>query len=88
MTAILTFTTGDHTLLIVLTVLLSLFFLLGCIAAVTVIRILMSVKRVVARAEQVVDSVEAAADVLKDAGGKMAVFKLLKNIIDVTQRKK
>ena len=80
--------TTDTVLLIILTSLMSLFFLLGIVALVMVSRILASVKRVVVRAENVVDSVEAAADVLKDAGGKMALFKLIKNIIDLAQHKK
>jgi hypothetical protein len=81
-------TTTDTVLLIILTSLLSLFFLLSIVAVAMIIRILTSVRRVVARAENVVDSVEAAADVLKDAGGKLAVFKLIKNIIDMAQHKK
>jgi hypothetical protein len=80
--------TTDTTLLIILTSLMSLFFLLGIVAIIMIMGLLASVKRVVARAESVVDSVEAAADVLKDAGGKLAVFKLIKNIIDLAQHKK
>jgi hypothetical protein len=81
-------TTTDTVLLVILTSLMSLFFLLGIVSLVMVVRILSSVKRVLIRAESVVDSVEAAADVLKDAGGKLAVFKLIKNIIDMAQHKK
>jgi hypothetical protein len=80
--------TYDTTLLTILTVLMSLFFLLGIAAMVMALKVLATVKAVVKRAEDVVDSVEAAADVLKDASGKMAVFKLLKNIFDLVQRKK
>jgi hypothetical protein len=81
-------TTTDTVLLVILTSLMSLFFLLGIVSLIMVVRILSSVKRVLIRAENVVDSVEAAADVLKDAGGKLAVFKLIKNIIDMAQHKK
>ena len=78
----------DTTLLTILTVLMSLFFLLGIVAMVMLLKVMAAVKAVVKRAETVVDSVEAAADVLKDAGGKLALFKLLRNIFDLVQHKK
>ena len=80
-------TSTDSTLLIVLTVLLSVFFLLSVVAIFFFVRILASINRVVAKAESVVDSVEAAADVLKDVGGKLSLIKLVKNVIDLAQRK-
>jgi hypothetical protein len=81
-------TTTDTTLLIILAVLMSLFFLLSAIAAGFLIKILQSVKRITDKAEHVVDSVEAAAEVLKDSSEKLTFIKLIKNIIDVSQRKK
>ena len=79
-------TTTDTVLLIVLTSLLSLFFIL-CIALIIVLlKLLSSVKRVVAKAEDVVGSVESAADVLKDAQGRLAFFKLVRNIIKLVNR--
>ena len=80
-------TSTDSTLLIVLTVLLSAFFLLSVVAIFFFVRILASINRVVAKAESVVDSVEAAADVLKDVGGKLSLIKLVKNVLDLAQRK-
>ena len=81
-------TSSDSTLLFVLTVLLSAFFLMSIIVGVLVVRILASINRVVAKAESVIDSVESAADVLKDVGGHLSIIKLVKNILDLTQRKK
>ncbi len=79
-------TTTDTVLVIILTSLLSLFFIL-CIALVIVLlKVLASVKRVVAKAEDVVDSVESAAEVLKDTQGRLAMFKLVRNIIKLVQR--
>ena len=80
--------TYDTVLLTTLTFLLSLCFLLGIVVIILIIRLIASVRRVVIRAEGVVDSVEAAADVLKDAGGKLAIFKILKNIMDMVNHKK
>jgi uncharacterized protein YoxC len=79
-------TTTDTVLLIILTSLLSLFFVL-CIALVIVLlKLLASVKRVVSKAEDVVDSVESAAEVLKDTQGRLAFFKLVRNIIKIAKR--
>ena len=80
-------TSTDSTLLIVLTILLCAFFLLSVVAIFFLVRILASINRVVTKAESVVDSVEAAADVLKNVGGKLSLIKLVKNVLDLAQRK-
>ena len=79
-------TTTDNVLLIVLTSLLSVFFLLCIIAIIMVLKLMGSVKKVVAKADEVVGSVEAAADVLKDAQGRLAFFKLIRNIMKLVQK--
>ncbi len=80
--------TTDQVLLIILTVLLSLFFvLLGALVVVT-LKVLKGVQRVVVKAEGVVDSVEEAAEVFKDTQGRMAIFKLIRNIVKMTHNKK
>jgi uncharacterized protein (UPF0335 family) len=58
-----------------------------CIALVAgLLKLVSSIRRVVEKAEDVVDSVESAAEVFKDAQGRMAVFKLIRNIIKVAKR--
>ena len=79
-------TTTDTVLLIILTSLLSIFFLLCIAALVMVLKLLSSVRQVVAKADDVVDSVEAAADAFKDVQGRMAFFKLVRNIMKLVQR--
>jgi len=81
-------TTTDSTVLIILAVLLSIFFLLSVVVALLVVKILSSINRVVDKAESVIDSVEAATVVLKDVGGHLSILKLVKNILDLIQRKK
>ena len=80
--------TASTTLLIILAVLLSLFFLLSGIAVFLLIGILQSVRRMASKAEQVVDSVETAAEHLKSASGKLTFIKLIKNIVDISKHKK
>jgi hypothetical protein len=64
------------------------FFIL-CIAAVIIlIKLLNSVRQVVAKADEVVDSVESAAEVLKNTGGKLALLKLISNVMKMTYKGK
>lgn len=80
-------TTTDTTLLIILTSLLSLFFILCIILVAVSIKLLNGVRRVVTKAENVVESVEEAAEVFKNTQGKLAVIKVIRNIIKMAQRK-
>jgi uncharacterized protein (UPF0335 family) len=79
-------TTTDTVLVIILTTLLSLFFVLCIAVMVLVVQLLKSIKRVVAKAEEVADSVESAAEVLRDTQGRLAFFKLVRNIIKLATR--
>lgn len=80
-------TTTDTVLVIILTSLLSLFFILCIAVMVVVLKLLSSVKRVIAKTEDVVDSVESAAEVLRDTQGRLAFFKLVRNIVKLAQRR-
>lgn len=80
--------TTDTVLLIILTSLLSIFFILCIAALVVVLKLLTNVKQVVAKADGVIDSVESAADIFKNVGGKLSLLSLVKNIFEMTQRKK
>jgi hypothetical protein len=54
---------------------------------VVVLKLLSSVKRIVAKTEDVVDSVESATEVLRDTQGRLAFFKLIRNIVKLAQRR-
>ncbi len=78
--------TTDTVLAIILTSLLSIFFIMLIAVVVSVLKLLSNIKRVVARAESVIDSVESVTEVMKDTNGKMAMFKLVRNIMKLVQR--
>ena len=81
-------TTTDQVLLIILTSLLSVFFIL-CIASVfVVIKLLGELRKIVAKAEDVVDSVESATEVLRHTGDRVALFKLIKTIFKLSQKRR
>ncbi len=80
-------TTTDTVLLIVLSSLLSVFFILCIALVVGLLKLLADVQRVVDKAEEVVGSVESAAEVLKDTQGRLAFFKLVRNIVKLMQKR-
>ncbi len=81
-------TTTDQVLIVILCVLLSVFFLLCISVMVVILKLLGSLRQMVAKAEEVVDNVESAAEVLKDTSGRLALFKLIRNIMKMIQGKK
>lgn len=80
--------TTESILLVILSVFLALFLALAITAMVLVIKLVKNVRLIVAKAEMAIDSVETAADVFKSASGPLAALRVIKNIIDLTQRKK
>jgi biopolymer transport protein ExbB/TolQ len=78
--------TTETALLILLSTLMSVLIIISIAVMVLIYKLVSSARRVVQKAEDVVDSVESAADILKDTSGKMVFFKLLNNIIKTVQR--
>lgn len=79
--------TTDQVLIIILCVLLSIFFILCIAVMVGVLKLVKSIRELVLKAEEVVDNVESAAEVLKDTSGRLAIFKLIRNIMKMIQGK-
>lgn len=78
-------TTADQVLIIIVGVLLSIFILLCISVIVVILKLLGSLRQMVERAEEAVESVESAAEVLRDTSGRLAFFKLIRNIIKMVQ---
>ena len=81
-------TNTDTVLLIILTTLLSILILASLVVIGLVIKLILSVKRAVHKAETVIDSVESASEVFKDTSGRLALLKLIRNIVKLTKGKK
>jgi hypothetical protein len=76
-------------LVVILSITLAVFLVLGIVVLVYVLKIVKSVKRVVAKAEQVADNVEAMTAVLeRTATGPGAVLKTVAGIINNSMRHK
>lgn len=84
--------TVDSVFLIITGCAISLFFLLGAVVLIFVLKLIKQIKKVVAKAEDAIDSVEAATETIKNIGvnasGPLAVFKVVKNIVDLMNRRK
>lgn len=79
--------TTDQVLIIILCVLLSIFFTLCIAVMVGIVKLVKSLRELVLKAEEVVDNVESAAEVLRDTSGRLAFFKLIRNIMKMIQGK-
>lgn len=78
-------TTADQVLIIIVGVLLSIFILLCISVVVVTLKLISGLRQIVERAEEAVESVESAAEVLRDTSGRLAFFKLMRNIIKMVQ---
>lgn len=84
--------TTDTVFLGIAAIALALFFVLGSVLLVAALVLVKKVKKLVAKAEDAIDSVEAATETIKNIGtnarGPMAAFKLIKNIVNLVNRHK
>lgn len=78
--------TTNQVLLIVVTVLLSIFITVCIAVTVGILKLVSALRELVEKAEGVVDSVESAAEVFKDTTGKLALFKVIRNIIKMVNK--
>ncbi|CAN5171444.1 hypothetical protein BH09PAT3_BH09PAT3_0740 [soil metagenome] len=89
---VLQLSTLQSVFLIIVAVAISLFFLLGAALLVAGLFLVSKVKKVVVKAEEAIDSVEAATETIKNigsqAGGPLAVFKVIKAVADIVSKKK
>ena len=89
---VLQLSTLQSVLLIIIAVAISLFFVLASALTVVGLLIMSKIKKVIAKAEEAIDSVEEATESIKNigaqAGGPLAILKVVKNIYDMVNRKK
>ncbi|MBW3569299.1 hypothetical protein KY385_04180 [Candidatus Parcubacteria bacterium] len=72
-------------LVIILSIMLALFLLLGIVILVKFLQMLRQIKRITDHAEEVVDKAEYIADFFKHSSGPMAVIKIIGNISESFQ---
>ncbi len=80
--------TTDTTLLIILTSLLSILLLIFIATMVVIFKLVRSVQKVVIKAEDVIESVETAADNFKQASSHATTIKVIKNIFKLANKRR
>jgi hypothetical protein len=75
-------------LVIVLSCLLGLFLILSIIVTILILKIVGSVKRLVAKGEEVIDSAEAAAAMIKKASGPIGAIRTITSLIETVAKHK
>lgn len=80
--------TATHVLVVILSVFLAIFILLGIIVAIQAIRVLTMIQRIARKAEVVIESAESVGEIFKNAAGPLAILKVVRNMIRVVKGKK
>lgn len=75
-------------LIIILSVVLTLFLIVSIVLAVILIKLARSIRQIAEKADGVVGNVEAASAALKNVAGPLATGKFVMNIVDMVLKKK
>lgn len=79
---------ATEVLIIILSVTLTVFLLLGITLAVILIKLSKALQRIATKAEDVIDNVESAAASFSGVAGKLATGKFLANIVELVMKKR
>ncbi len=74
-------------LIIILASVLSVFLVVSTVLITRVIALMKVLNRIAVKADEVVNNVESATEVLKKAAGPLAIGKLLMNVVNVVSKK-
>jgi hypothetical protein len=77
---------AESILVVILASVLIIFLIVGIVLLAMVAKLVQAMRRVVQRAEHVVESAGDAADLLKNASGPLALFKLVRNIMKAVDK--
>jgi predicted PurR-regulated permease PerM len=78
--------TASEVLLIIVSSILTIFLLVLIVGLVYMVKVLRQVKRITSRAENVADSMEAAAAAFERTASPIAILKIIGNIVEQTTR--
>ncbi len=77
---------AESILVIIVSTVLTLFLVTLIVVLVLVARLISAIKRTVDRAEQVVETAGEAAEMLKNASGPLALFKVMRNMVKAFEK--
>ena len=79
---------AEAILVIIVSVTLTIFLIAAITVLVLVSKLIQSVRRIVDHAEAVIETAGSAAEMLRNASGPLALFKVIRNILDTFDKKK
>lgn len=77
---------AESVLVIIVSSVLTLFLVVSIIVLILIARLINSVKHIVERAEAVVETASEAAEMMRNASGPLALFKVVSNIIKSVEK--
>ncbi len=77
---------AQEILVIIVSSVLTLFLIAAIVVLVMIAKLVSAARRAVALAEQVIESAEAATAVIKNAGGPLAAFKIIRNLMHMAEK--
>jgi hypothetical protein len=80
--------TAFNILVIVLSSLLGIFLILSIISAILILKLVKSLRAIVAKGEQLVDSAEALGETLKRNAGALGIMRLVMNFVNGMNKSK
>lgn len=79
---------AESILIIILSCTLVIFLTVGIVVGVLTAKLISSARELVKKAEHFVDSAESAAAAIKNVGGPLAAFKLIRNVMEMFNKKR
>jgi len=80
--------TVEQILLVILAAALAVFLTLAIIVAVQTIKLVKTLRAIAERAQELVDSAESTAEMLKSAVGKLSVLRFAHSVFDMVSKHK
>ena len=79
--------TAEQILVVILASALAVFLVLAIVAAVQIIRLIRVLNHIALKAEELVDSAERTAELVKTAVGQLSVMRFVQNIVTMVQKR-
>jgi hypothetical protein len=77
---------AESILVIIVSATLTLFLLVAVIVLVLIARLVQALKRIVNDAERIVETAGEAAEMLRNASGPLALFKVVRNMVNAVDK--
>ena len=77
---------AESILVIIVSSVLTLFLIISIIVLVMIAKLVSAIRRVVERAESVVETASEAAEMMRNASGPLALFKVVSNILKSVEK--